>query len=343
MTKPMIRQLAFVLILTVLMPVGPPAAPAETPEANEPVDLKIYLPRESTVEGEAVRLDDVAMISGTDRQLTARARQTQLCRAPYPGESFTISRQNVLARLAGSGISRRRVTLVGADEFVVRRDTRTLSEGDLIARAEAFLKIHHPDGSVGWTVARRPGKPANLPATAELKFHCRLTPGPPRGHAGVEVLITDARGRRKLHAATVLFKLQWRWQRVVATQIIQRGEAIAPTNAKVETVIVQHEPDGPWVSPFGRVARRTIQPGVQITDTLLVEQRPSVVVERNKIVRVKLQGPGWLITTLGKALQDGRVGELIRVQNIDSKKIIVARVDAMGDVIPLNAKPGSRR
>ncbi|MBS3820567.1 MAG: flagella basal body P-ring formation protein FlgA, partial [Phycisphaerae bacterium] len=52
-----------------------------------------------------------------------------------------------------------------------------------------------------------------------------------------------------------------------------------------------------------------------------------------------VQGDGWSVTALGKALQNGRAGETIRVRNLDSRRIIVGEIDKHGNVIPMMTRP----
>ena len=59
------------------------------------------------------------------------------------------------------------------------------------------------------------------------------------------------------------------------------------------------------------------------------EQEPKegpILVKPHDMVRMVAQIGAMRITALGEALQEGRAGQTIRVQNVDSKKIIAARV-----------------
>jgi len=62
---------------------------------------------------------------------------------------------------------------------------------------------------------------------------------------------------------------------------------------------------------------------------------PPVIVKRNRTVVIRIERPGLLITAIGKAMQDGRAGDYIKVQNVDSQRIIFARVNADGTVEPV--------
>ncbi len=50
------------------------------------------------------------------------------------------------------------------------------------------------------------------------------------------------------------------------------------------------------------------------------------VIKRGKLVRILAEGPGFMVSAVGEARQDGRPGEIIRVRNLTSKREIFARV-----------------
>ena len=60
-------------------------------------------------------------------------------------------------------------------------------------------------------------------------------------------------------------------------------------------------------------------------DKTLGKEEPPVVKSRDP-VRLTVRVGGLRITALGEALQDGRVGQNIRVRNVDSNKMVTGRV-----------------
>jgi len=50
---------------------------------------------------------------------------------------------------------------------------------------------------------------------------------------------------------------------------------------------------------------------------------------------MRIAGPTFVITSQGSAMQDGRTGDYIKVRNIDSKKIVTAKVMFDGTVEPV--------
>jgi flagella basal body P-ring formation protein FlgA len=65
--------------------------------------------------------------------------------------------------------------------------------------------------------------------------------------------------------------------------------------------------------------------------------KPEILVRRNKHVAVVISRPGLAITAIGRALEDGHVGEYIKVQMriTDSSRTIIARVNNDGTVEPV--------
>ena len=60
-----------------------------------------------------------------------------------------------------------------------------------------------------------------------------------------------------------------------------------------------------------------------------------MIVNRNQNVIIKIDRFGLLVTAAGKALQKGCAGENIKVQNVDSNRIIVAKINEDGSVEPV--------
>ena len=65
------------------------------------------------------------------------------------------------------------------------------------------------------------------------------------------------------------------------------------------------------------------------------QREPAVVVKRNQNVIIQVERPGLVVTAIGKAMQQARAGEYIKVRNLDSQRIILARVNEDGTVEPV--------
>ncbi|HZH52849.1 MAG TPA: flagellar basal body P-ring formation chaperone FlgA [Microvirga sp.] len=80
---------------------------------------------------------------------------------------------------------------------------------------------------------------------------------------------------------------------------------------------------------IGKVAKRTLLPGEAIPNNAVDDPK---VVTRGTPTQVVFQENGLTITAVGTPLQDGSLGEQIRVRNADTGRIILGVVQADGRV-----------
>ncbi len=80
---------------------------------------------------------------------------------------------------------------------------------------------------------------------------------------------------------------------------------------------------------LGRVARRAFSPGENLPQVSF-EQPP--LVKQGETVRLRLERDGIVLTSLVKAEQDGKLGQLIRVRNIDFSSLLMAQVTGRAEV-----------
>ncbi len=306
---------------------------AEQPAAS----VKIFLPSSKIVVSANITLDDIAHISGMDMKMTERARAVKLGRAPFPGEKITLSSKVILAQLASAGIYEHDIQLVGAKSVRLRRESNTIASGDFVNAAQDFIKSRLSGQGVTWELAHKPAVLAIL-GKGKVNLRCSEIKGSGSGRFGVIVrVISKTKDKKILGERKVFYKLKYQTQRAVATREIAAGEVVTSENAKIEAIVSPRKPVGVAL-PLGLKARKTIQSGAVITQAMVITPKPAVLVKRNRTVRVKVVGPTWKITTLGIALQNGRAGETIRVRNIESKRVIFAKIDKHGDVVPMMNK-----
>jgi len=60
-----------------------------------------------------------------------------------------------------------------------------------------------------------------------------------------------------------------------------------------------------------------------------------VVIRRNETVVIRIERPGLVVSAVGTVLQEGRTGELVKVRNADSSRVIMCKVNADGTVEPV--------
>lgn len=310
------------------------ASAAERPDGSRTQSgLKVYLPREVTVRDSSLSLGRIAVIQGQE-SLVARAGQIALGRMSTPGQDMIIDRPTILSRLASNGIPASMVTLSGADEITVKQQFQTISSDEIVSLAGSFLQSQRPAPSVSqWSTLRKPESLVVPGADKKIRFSPRLIEGGAANQATVEIGVFA--GDEKIGERQITFALKYESRQAVTKVDIPAGGLIGPENVEIQKKSSDHPDPADWKTPYGLIAKRRLAPNTVIRPSMTGPAESPTVIERNQNVVIRIEGPGFVITAAGKAMQDGKAGEYIKVRNTDSQRIIVARINADGSVEPV--------
>lgn len=142
------------------------------------------------------------------------------------------------------------------------------------------------------------------------------------------VTIRFYRGNIFLKEENIRTKVEVLKDIVVASRFLPRNTVITYDNAKV----VKKWCDRVYPNQvsniaeiIGKTVNRRVRANYEIGRNII---RDSVAVKRGKLVRIVFHRGALSISTIGSSEQDGEVGDLIRVKNLRSDKIIYARVES---------------
>lgn len=124
---------------------------------------------------------------------------------------------------------------------------------------------------------------------------------------------------------------------VTSAQMLERGRVIGPADVVVSEQNVALIQDQVYTAPqqvVGQTVKRRINAGQPLTASLL--DRP-VLIERGQMVTLIINSQGIQASTAGEALKQGRQGEMIRVRNSSSQRIVDGQVESAGVVRILGA------
>lgn len=300
--------------------------------AEDARPLQIYLPRDVVTNDDPLKMASICMVNGKDSALVARAGAIAVGRGPISGEKLTIDRTAILARLASEGIPSDKVELTGAEKVVIHRKEQTVQADRIIKAADEFLKKnYHPGDEYKLEPAGKP-KGMILPQGVEVQFKAQMAKNPPNNHVKVEVQAVV--GDKTVATSEVLYKLIQTVTQLVAKEDIAAGQAVTPQNTRVEAV--ENSQQYLWTSsPYGMVAAKPLKTGTIIDPSMIAMPKMTSIVKRNQTVVIKVLRDTFEIKALAVAMQDGKAGELIKVKNADSNRIVTARVVDDGTVEPL--------
>ncbi len=116
-------------------------------------------------------------------------------------------------------------------------------------------------------------------------------------------------------------------------EVVREGDLTELTvQAPVAGSIVQRAEDA-----VGLAARKPMRAGRPIA---LTELRQPILVSKGSLVTVRVSMPGIELSTTAKAIEQGAMGEVVRVMNLTSNRIVQAVVTGPGEaMVPVTAAP----
>jgi len=298
--------------------------------------LQLYLPREVKIGDDTIRLGQVSIIRGNPHEdgLLARASKITLGRISLPGQEIVIDRPMVLSRLACNGIPASKVTLTGAEKITVKRQQKIIEGSELVELASAFLKKNPPHRSIcQWEPIRTPKDLTVSEESKDIKLFPSLVKSIARNQAKVRIAVVQ--NGKQTGECEVTFRLKYNCRRAVTLVDIPAGEVINSENVKIENAISSYPEPVTWKPPYGLIAKRRVPAKTVLGPHMFGPVRPAVIIKRNQNVVIRIEKPLLLVTAIGKSMQEGRAGEYIKVRNLNSQRIILARVNEDGTVEPV--------
>jgi len=306
--------------------------------------VRISLRAAANVKDHIVRVADVASVEGGDRQLRERIANMDLDEPPRSGQSKSISKKLVEFRLQVAGIDKRLFDVRGSAVTVTLDTTGGTSVGVKELTEEAIL-----DAARHCVLRRLPWEPADIEIrlAQQIAYVARVTSPtgaisldadlrtawPPLGRVQVDVEVS-VDGRR--HSAVPVHLEVGHFDNVVVSKRqIEAKRTITEQDVYLDRreVSALHGYSSSLDSLIGKRAKRSIRPlmviaagDVSATDASQAAHDAPILIRRQDRVRLVGQTGALNVSILAEALQDGRTGDLIRLRNVDSKKIIMGRV-----------------
>lgn len=285
--------------------------------------LTITVAGESLVTGQYFTLGDIATMSGDDSQRLAELRQIRLGYTPAPGQSVVLTGDLLSARLSASRTDFAGISWQVPPQFKVTAQSQVLSGQKLVSQAEQYLK----ERLAGSDVVITPGiQPQDmLVPPGEIVFENELPYGVKyNSPTSVSVGITVA--GQLYNKAALRFDIKKYEQVAVVSRALAARELINTDNVVFERRDIGRVPPGYFTELnkiLGLAVKRQLAPGTAITDSML--EKP-ILIKRGQTIRIVAQTGHITVSAPGIALQNGSQGQFIRVQNINSKKMITGQV-----------------
>ncbi len=274
-----------------------------------------YLKESVVIDGAFVHLGDIFGNVG-DRGMIAIAR------APAPGKHAVYEVRQLAAIARNYGVEWRAKSWF--DRVVIKRDSIVIGLDEI--ESELLKEIRRSGLRGEWEIMLRNRRftltlPADQPATlaiTNLNIDQRLgrftaTVAAPAGHPTPTVRAVNGRLFRIIEIPTMN-------RRIGVREVIRKSdiEWIKMRSEKVNrNVVVDAE------QLIGKTPRRSLRPGQPIRSG---DVRTPIIVTKGSLVTMVLRTGNMVLTSRGKAVENGSLHEAVRVMNTKSKTVVEAIV-----------------
>ena len=285
---------------------------------------EVLLKDRSRVSGQEVTLGEIAEIRGTpvERKLLSSIK---IADAPSPCRERSVSKEDVAREIADylreNGISVKEIALKGAERVLIS-SVCSVIDGDHIKKLiKDFFKRNYPQ----YEVVSVPSLNVKIPYT---NYRERLSLDY-LGRSSARFVYEITVNGKAVKKFWLPVRVERKIKVVVAVKPIPRGSVITADEVSLKEVVESRARGGTdnVSSVVGATARKDFLPGDVITKSGIV---PNFAVRRNQPVRVVYRSGAIRVELLGIALQDGVVGNIIKVKNPSTGKVLLCRVTGNG-------------
>ena len=297
--------------------------PVYTDAAAAPISITMRDKIE--IDSADVVLGQLARITGADQSLAEQLEGVVIGRAPLAGHSRTVSRDYVLLRLRQAGHDPVAMTIDAPDKITFSRRAITFSASDLEMMVREYITANPPYTGVDMTITsvRIPGD-VMLP-TGAVQHEIQYLPQR-RASGTLPLNIFFSVDGKPVKRLIVTVNLVMMKEVPVTRRPIARYQQIRPEDLMMQTMDIT---DLPVNAIFtiedvkGKRARRNIGSRTVLRKDQL--EFPPAVKKGDRVLIIAQSG-GLRITTTGEVKNSGKVGDRVKVENLDSNKTLFARV-----------------
>ena len=291
-----------------------------TARAGAPASVRVY--DRAEVASDQILLEAIAQVDDSDPDRLRELKAVVIGRAPLPGKTRVLEQTLILARLKQSGFDPAALDLQVPAEVTVGRSSAVIGREQVEEILRAYIRQQAGEGvrikdiRVSETVVLPQGAVTTrvlAPKSTELVGVVPLT----------VTFKVEGDAERRISATVVLERLT---KVVVARRPLGRLKPIDPDDVEVRSVDAAGLDADSITDPgavIGKRTRRLVESGAVLRPDM-VESPP--LVKNGDRVRIIVESEGLRITAFGQVKQRGAQGELIQVVNMDSNKVIYARV-----------------
>jgi flagellar basal body P-ring formation protein FlgA len=306
-------------------------ASAPVPETQAAERFAINLKDEVAVESNNVYLKDVADLYGPDKPHLEKLANIFLCVAPAFGETTILNRHQIGEQIEPV-VGRLPISVfAGAASVQIRLQGRQITEDEIASILKSYI-LESTSWKESEIIIRSIGnlKGIELPPTeGSLRISSSAgIAGQRKVLAPIEIL----QAGKRLRSFWITAEIGIYSEILTAARKISSGKVITADDVTLQSVEITNLRASYFRVPedvLGKVSRRNVSLGDPLTRESIMDP---LLVKNGETVRLRLEREGIVLTSLVKAEQDGKLGQIIRVRNVDFSTLLRAEVTGRAEV-----------
>ncbi len=289
--------------------------------------IEVNLMDKVILEEKTITFRDISTVTGDDVKLVTRINDIEIGKTPWANSVRTINKDFMKMRLNASNVNVSDVSFTNANLVTVSVESTKVTGLEISQKAKEYLLSVLPvtDRETTIELARRPGDQWIPSKRDKINFNVSLVDSS-KDRGKIELIITASSIGMRYFKIPVHFNVRVFEYVAITKRKITRNQQLTRGNvfmARRETTKIRGLAFSSRDNLTGKTAAVSIQPYTILTEDM-VEIPPTI--KQGSIVKLVIMSSGFNIVTKGQAQQTGYAGEVIKVKNLDSKKILYGEI-----------------
>lgn len=296
-------------------------------KVNIEIKDKVTLPEKQII------LGDIAYVSCNDLSLLERINNILIGNTPWPGNVRKIERDILIARLVDEGIDLKDISYGSTTSALVSVESITIPGEYILRKAREYLlpKLFQPEREI-IIESDRPPKDKLLPANEGIICLEVSQTDTHKDRGNVQLVVRILLDEKLYLKVPVFFYIRVYEDIVTSNRKIERNGILTLDNMAINRVETTKLAGLTFVNKEDLLGKRAIRPILPNTPiTLEIVDNPPVI-KKGDFIKIFVQTGNLHVVTKGVAKEDGYLGKIIRIKNIDSNKELYGKVEDSSSV-----------
>jgi flagella basal body P-ring formation protein FlgA len=289
--------------------------------------VEISLKDKVILEGDKIIIKDISTVTGDDADLVNKIKGIAIGNAPGANSERRISLSFIRMRLKSSNVDVSDVTFTDAESSLVSVESTQIKGLEIAQRAKEYLLDYLLMDEKETTVelGRVPSDQWVPKSRDKIDFYVTLI-DTSKDRGKIELVVSASSDSKRFFKVPVHFNVRVFEYVVIAKNKMGRKQQLTRENlfiARRDTTRIR----GMTFSSIDDLRDMTTIASVQANTILtdnIVETPPTI--KQGSLVKLIIKRSGFKIVTKGLAQQAGYKGEVIKVKNLNSKKMLYGSI-----------------